>query len=60
MSDELVELYRKECHLRKLSFDLDDSLDWFSLTVGWAIARGLEPKEAWNFAIHIRYEAEMG
>ena len=40
--------------------DPGNEQDWFSLTLGWAIAKGLEPEEAHKFAIHIRYHTALG
>lgn len=34
--------------------------DWYSLTLGWALASGLNPKDAHEFASYIRYETELG
>lgn len=34
--------------------------DWYSLCVGWALGKGLNPVEAHEFAQHIRYNTNMG
>jgi len=30
------------------------------LTLGWAVAKGLTPEAAYNFAVHIRYKTDLG
>lgn len=34
--------------------------DWFSLTLGWAIGKGLSLKDAKDFAIYIKHETPLG
>ena len=58
--NELVEAFKTECDDRGAQIDPDNELDWFSLTVGWAIAKGLTPDEANELAIHIRYDTDLG
>jgi len=47
-------------------YDKGDEVDpggefcWRSLTVGWALAKGLSPESAYEFANHIRYHTELG
>jgi hypothetical protein len=60
MNEELIELFKTECHDRASQIDPDNSQDWKSLTLGWAIAKGLSPDDAWDFALHIRYKTELG
>ena len=33
--------------------------DWYSLALGWAIAKGVSPDEAHNFAKIVRYYTEL-
>jgi hypothetical protein len=54
------ELFKKEVHDMADEIDPDNSLDWYSLTIGWAIAKGMTPDEAENFACVIRYETDLG
>jgi hypothetical protein len=58
--EELIELFKAECHDRATEIDPDSEEVWSSLTLGWAIAKGLSPEEARDFAIHIRYHTELG
>lgn len=63
--EEMVELYASQVNAYFLDEDSDDSLlyeesDFHSLTCGWAMAHGLNPTEAYNFATHIRYSTNLG
>ncbi len=60
MNQELIELFKTECHDRASQVDPDNSHDWHSLTLGWAIAKGLSPDDAHDFARYIRYDTELG
>jgi hypothetical protein len=59
-TEQLQELFRKEVHDRAAEVDPDDSYDWHSLTLGWAIGKGLSPEKAQEFAAHIRYSTDLG
>lgn len=52
--------FKTEISDRAVLIDPDQEEDWKSLTLGWAIAKGLTPKQAQDFALHIRYETELG
>jgi len=60
MNQELIELFKTECHDRAGGIDPDNIQDWFSITLGWAIAKGLSPDDAYDFASYIRYSTELG
>lgn len=45
--EELLMRFKEECLDRASRIG---EVDWFSLTVGWAIGRGLSPSEATEFA----------
>jgi hypothetical protein len=59
MNQELIELFKTECHDRASQVDPDNCLDWFCITLGWAIAKGLSPDDAYDFASYIRYETDL-
>lgn len=40
--------------------DESSSLDWFSLTYGWAIGKGLSIEQSHLLALHIRYHTDLG
>jgi len=52
--------FKSEVSDRAAEIDPSDEQDWFSLTLGWAIANGLSPDEAHSFASHIRYHTDLG
>lgn len=58
--EERDALFKAECSDRSKEIDGQGELHWHALTVGWAIAKGMNPDEAWEFATHIRYETELG
>jgi hypothetical protein len=60
MNKQLIELFKTECSDRASEIDADSSQDWLSLTLGWAVAKGLTPEEAYDFALHIRYKTYLG
>lgn len=35
------------------------NLEWYDLTVGWALAKGLPPADAIDFAIYVRYHTQL-
>lgn len=56
----MVALFKAECDDRSAEIDPDDEHDWKSLTLGWAVAKGMKPEEAQEFASYIRYRTELG
>lgn len=56
----LYDLFESECAKRSDDLDGDDGLCWHSMAVGWAIAKGLDPEEAWDFSGYIRYWTNLG
>jgi hypothetical protein len=60
MNEQLIQLFKTECSDRASEIDTDSSQDWFSLTLGWAVAKGLAPEAAYDFAVHIRYKTDLG
>ena len=47
-------------HDRAIEIDPTNEQDWYSLTLGWAIGKGLTPDEAHDFARYIRYKTDWG
>jgi hypothetical protein len=60
INEETVALFKKEVSDRAKKIDPDNDQDWFSLTLGWAVAKGMTPSKAHEFAIHIRYNTDLG
>lgn len=58
--DDLQALFKSEVNDKSEAVDPDNVQDWFSLTLGWAIAKGLTPEDAHAFALHIRYHTDLG
>ena len=54
-NEQLVQQFKEEVCDRSKEIDESDSQDWFSLSLGWVIAKGVSPDDAHNFAIHVRY-----
>lgn len=50
---ELELLFKNEIHDRASQIDEACTQDWFSLTLGWAIAKGLQPDDAHEFTNYI-------
>jgi hypothetical protein len=50
-------LFRRDCCEPKKAKKIDpgQEQDWFSLSLGYFIAKGIEPKRAHTLAIHARY-----
>lgn len=53
-------LFKKEVTDRAKEIDPSGEEHWGSLTLGWAIAKGMEPDTAYRFATHIRYKTNLG
>jgi hypothetical protein len=52
--------FKAEVNDRAKEIDPGNEQDWFSLTLGWAIGKGLSPDNADEFARYIRYKTELG
>ncbi len=59
-NESLIEQFKTEVSDRAEDVDPSNNEDWFSLTIGWGIAKGLEPEPAHMFAIYIRYHTDLG
>jgi hypothetical protein len=57
---DLASTFKNEVNDRAMKIDPNQEYDWLSLTIGWALAKGLNPKPAREFATYIRYETELG
>jgi hypothetical protein len=56
----LAHVFQHEIAERAKEVDPENQHDWHSLTIGWAIAKGLRPNDALEFATHIRYATNLG
>ncbi len=62
IKDEYVKylpMFKTEVTKNSKEIDFSNELDWFSLTIGWAIGKGLTPNEAWKLATYIRYKTDL-
>jgi hypothetical protein len=69
-SDALLEKFRTEVHDKASIIDPDNELYWKEITLGWALAQGLDGSVEWetdeeaknnahNFALYVRYWTDM-
>jgi len=56
---ELEITFKNEVTDNASKIDPSQEQDWYSLILGWALAKGLSPKDAHDFALYIRYETEL-
>jgi ribosome-associated toxin RatA of RatAB toxin-antitoxin module len=59
---QLTEQFKAEVH-DKIIGDIEDEFmeeDFHSLSLGWAIAKGLSFEDAFDFASYIRYDTNLG
>lgn len=52
--------FKAEIHDQAEKVDPENELDWFALTLGFAIGRGMTIEAAREFALHIRYDTDLG
>lgn len=57
--DELALQFKSEVSNRAEEVDPEDERDWYALTLGWALAKGLAPAAAHEFARYIRYQTDL-
>jgi hypothetical protein len=58
--DKYVKEFQTQVSDRAHEVDPNDEEDWFSLTLGWAIGRGLKLEEAHAFASYIYHQTNLG
>jgi hypothetical protein len=56
----LIEEFKKQVSEHSSEIDPNDEEDWKSLTLGWAVAKGLNYEEAREFSLYIRYNTNLG
>lgn len=55
---KLLKQFHDEISLKASEVDEASNQDWFSLSLGWAIAKGLSPEKAHEFSIFLRYDLD--
>ena len=58
--EKLTDEFKTELHDRAKDIDPDNEHEWGTLAYGWALANGLSPKDALEFAEYIRYHTDLG
>ena len=57
---QIVLDFENEVHNQSADIDPSCELHWESLTVGWALGKGLNPEEALEFTLYIRHKTSLG
>ncbi|KKM71653.1 hypothetical protein LCGC14_1428520 [marine sediment metagenome] len=52
--------FKYDVHDKANEIDPNDEHLWSSLTLGWALGRGMNPKKAVAFSRHIRHHTRFG
>ena len=55
----LLALFKTEVSDYAKKIDRDNEHCWRSLTLGWALAKGMTPARANAFAIYVRYNTDL-
>lgn len=58
MMSELYQQFRIEIIAKTSDIDPNADYDWYALSLGWAIAKGLTVEDAHRFALYARYTQE--
>lgn len=63
-SQELIDLFSTQVSRFFTDPDSEDTLlyeetDFHGLTCGWAMAQGMNPSDAYDFATYIRYNTDL-
>lgn len=53
--DPLLEDFRKEICESKEIIQATNDLNWFELSIGWFLAKGVDIDRAWDMAREVRY-----
>lgn len=54
----IKEQFKQEICEREKEIDPNEELDWFSMSIGYFIAKGLSVQDAFNLASEVRYVDE--
>jgi len=54
--ETLAEQFKVTVCFKSDVVDPQGEQDWYSLSLGWALAQGLDPDEAHEFAQYVRYD----
>jgi hypothetical protein len=56
---QLVPSFKKNVSDKSGQIDSNNEQDWYSLTLGWALGKGLSVSDAHDFARFIRYHSNL-
>jgi hypothetical protein len=51
--------FKRQVTDRGNQIDRHSEQDWYSITLGWAIANNMNPEEAHDFARFVRYHTDL-
>jgi hypothetical protein len=57
--EKFLEPFKQEVSNRAKSIDPENTQDWYSITLGWAIAKGMSTKDAHEFSVFVRYSTNL-
>lgn len=57
-ADILIRDWAENVYAHASIIDPESEEHWGSMVLGWALAKGLTPEQARNFANHVRYRTE--
>lgn len=58
--EKLTQEWKKEVFDNSDNVDPENSQDWYSLALGFALGKGCNPDDSHKFATHIRYNTDYG
>ena len=58
--EKYIAMFKVEVDDLAKVIDPTNELDWYSLVIGWALAKGMGPENAERFSAYIRYQTELG
>lgn len=56
--EKLFKEFKKDVCLKAKEVDPGDEQDWFSLSLGYFLAKGCSPEESWDLSSEVRYDLE--
>lgn len=54
--DNLLQEYRDTVSSKAEEIDPSNEQDWYSMCLGWGLAKGLSVEQAHSFALHVSYD----
>ena len=57
--EELEREWRISVYDKGSEIDPSDERDWYSMAIGWLLAKGVQPDEAYKIAVDWRYNKQI-